>query len=201
MAGTHQENQRIASQIAGCYNIQKSEVITTVEKTAEELRVEEIIKSDIQDLIEKGEISDQLGRGYGLGSEAMKFNKKGSEIKTQIPGMLSILEGEKTKLLVQLEILQEKIGSEPTQEYNTTLAPNCPKQYISDLCYPKYDEQIKAYPEPSDENKLCSKFNSICYMIRSICEDISTLSVLQKNLEDNKSYSFSISQLIALGFN
>ena len=199
MAGTFQENKRIANQIASCYNIQKSEV-TTVEKT-EELRVESIIKSDIDEMIEKGEISDQLGRGYGPGAEAMKFNKKGSEIKTQIPGMISSLETEKNKLAVQLEILQEKIGQEPTQEYNTQLAPDCPKQYVSDCCYPKYDEQIKAYPESSEENQLCSKYNSICYMIRSICEDINTLRVLEKNLEDKKSYTLSISQLIALGFN
>ena len=191
MSGTFSENKRIATQIADSYKqIQKSEDSPEIK----------LIKANITDMIEKGEISDQLGKGYGPASEAIKFTKKGKEIKEQIPGMLTTLNAQKVELVAKMAVLAEQIGMEPSVAYEKyqelTLC-----SYPYEVCSPKYDSNQGRYEDETDQHKNCSKYNSLCYMVRSVIEDITTLEVLNKNLEDGKSYTLSVSQLISLGFN
>lgn len=183
--------------IIDCYNIPTVPVVQQPVDLNKSLS-DELVKASIDDMIEKGEISDTIGRGYGAGAEAIKFSKTGKEIKDKIPSVLDILTSEKNKLEVQAEVLRTEIGIEPTDACYAKLG--CPSLYEYSQTSPQYDEALKAWPEPSDTHKLCQKYNSICYMLRNLLEDIQVLNVLLFNLSDTKSYQLGVSQLIALHF-
>lgn len=134
-------------------NKQSEEEDTEVEK-AEKI----IIGACIENMIEKGEISDALGRGYGPASEAIKFNRTGKEIKEKIPAILTSLTLESGKISGQMEEIAKEIGIEPTIPRNSYFAKNI--AYLSydwELCDPKYDTVSQKYNDATVQNQLCSK--------------------------------------------
>lgn len=153
---------------------------------------------DSKDNLQKGEVSDMLTRGYG-GGEALKFVKTGKQLKEIIPNTVANLKAKLVGIDALMETLKTQIGFEPTEKRNSGLSNSifC-NFYPYTNCSPSYDEATRSYPAQSDEQKLCSQFNDLCYNWRSIKEDIVSCNVIMNNLEDANKYTLSVSQLVAL---
>lgn len=151
-----------------------------------------------EEKLEKGEISDKLGSGYG-GNEALKFTKSGKDLKAILPVTIANLKGKRTVLEATMKTLIEAAGCQPSESYGSyNFKSVTVNRFPWDLCRSPYDEMNKCYPALSDEQKACGQYNDLCYQWCSISEDILACSVIMKNLEDSKKYTLSVSQLVAL---
>jgi hypothetical protein len=162
---------------------------------------EKSIKKGIENLIEKGELTDKIAYGYGGASEAFKFVKTGAQIKEKLPTIIAVLEMEKATLIAQLTNIQGTIGIAPTRKMQTSFTKDIAlSDYPYEMCDAPYDEVLRKYGTPTDQNLLCSKYNSLAYVCRNVCEDIMTAQTVLANVEDKKTYTLSVNQLVALGF-
>ena len=180
-----------------------AEVLKKVDTTKPVNKSAEIIKSIMNaacdDMLEKGEISDALGRGYG--GTPLTFKKTGKDLKAIMPKVVSALQTELATVAAQMEVLQEKIGSEPTEDRRSYYMKKlCCKMYPWKMCEPLYDSNTRTYADITDENKLCAKFNTLCSMFLDLNEDIAAANVILNNVEDKTSYTLTVSQLAALSF-
>lgn len=142
--------------------------------------------------IEKGEIMDRLGYGYG-GSEALKFTKTGKELKAMLPDIIAKLGDQRSIMLGQMAAFKTLAGIEPTDSYG-----NGVPRYDWSCCEQKYDEITKQYPAPTDQNKACRSFNDCASRIRSIDEDIIACKAIITGADDKQKYNLSIAQMMAL---
>lgn len=180
---------------------QGTKMLVKAESAVKKARQDSMIQKSIESMIEKGEISDTLGRGYGSGSEPIKFKKTGKEIKEKIPAIITMLTTEQTKIQVQLEVLAEQIGVAPTENRNSSFVKGIIyNQYPWAMCEAIYDNANKCYGEKTDQMDQCCKYNSLAYLYCSISEDLLSCQVIASNVEDKTSYTLSTSQLVALGF-
>lgn len=154
----------------------------------------------LNDMIQKGEISDTLASGYGAGSQPMVFTKTGKEIKDQIPTIVATLEAQKITIEAQLTALQTAAGILPTRENSRRYDKKVPiLRYEYNLCEPEYLGNSQYAPK-TDQMDVCNKYNSLVWVYNDILDDIDAVQVIAGNVEDNKKYQLSVSQLIAMNF-
>lgn len=209
-----QKQEQIKAQIFGCYNNtptlikseeKESSSHATDVKDADDKKseFEKLTKSEVDalnDMIEKGEISDTLGSGYGAGSKPVTFNKKGSEIKAKIPEISAALETQRAEVEVKLNTLLAQIENEPTEERSRRYSKQTSyKRFAWEVCEPK-SLGNGMYGERTGQMDLCNKYNSLLYIHSDLMDDIDALKILNTNMEDGKNYELSVSQLVALNF-
>lgn len=170
----------------------------------DEDKPEKKIKKGIDDLIQKGEISNAIAYGYGSGNEPFKFQKTGKEIKEKLPSVISALSIEKGVLLSKMATIATQIGITPAIQNNSKYSGLTPEidfsTYPWEMCDAPYDDISRKRLDPTEQNLLCSQYNSLCSLCRSVCEDIATAQVIMANVEEKKQYTLSVNQLIALAF-
>lgn len=157
-------------------------------------------KEIVEDMIAKGEISDAIGRGYGSGSEPMKFVKTGKEVKEHLPAVITQLMSAKASVLAQMDIVRQAVGIDPTDALRASLTNQKIAIYPYKMCDAPYNDSMGKYEDRTDENVLCEKHNNLAYMLRDIEEDLATCQVVMTNATDTQKYTLSVSQLIALNF-
>lgn len=184
-----QKNRK--AQIAKSFSIGK-----TLSKSKEPIAMTDAIYFEE---LEKGQISDSLSYGYGQANEAIKFDKTGAQIKEMLPSCVSKLEATKNVVEAQMAAAIATVGVAPTVDWNGT---NCSvKRYPYDLINNPYDQMTQSYPPQTEVQAAADLYNSLCYTLQNICDDLATCKVMTTNLDDKKKYSLSVSQLVALNFN
>ena len=159
---------------------------------------EKLINSTLEEMIEKGEIADTLGRGYGAGNKPLEFKKTGAQLKEKLPAVITSLQGEQIKIQAKLDVLLEQIGIEPTEERNSSYVKALVyKSYPWTMCEPKY--MNGNYEERTDQMTQCAQYNSLGYTYCSLAEDILSCQAILNNVDDKTTYTLSASQLVALG--
>lgn len=154
----------------------------------------------LNEMIQKGEISDALASGYGAGSKPMTFNKTGKEIKEKVPSIVAALEAQKVTLETQLTALQTAAGIVPTRANSRRYDKNVPfLRYEYNLCEPEYLGNNQYAPK-TEQMDVCNKYNSLVWVYNDLLDDIDALNFIASNVEDAKKYELSVSQLIALNF-
>lgn len=155
-------------------------------------------ESVLNDMIEKGEISDSLASGYN--GTPISINKTGKEIKEKIPVLKAALETQKKEVETKLLTIQQEAGVFPDQSNSRRYSKTTPfNRYQWSMCEAKYVNG--AYEEVTDQQKACQKYNSLVGIYNEILDDIDAINVIGSNIQDSKTYSLSVSQLIALKFN
>ena len=157
-----------------------------------ELYEKALAQLGVNDSIQKGEIMDRLGYGYG-GSEALKFTKTGKELKAMLPELIAKLTEQRSVLLGQMAAFKTLAGIEPTDSYGNGIP-----RYDWSCCEQPYDQVNKQYPAPTEQNKACRSFNDCASRIRSIDEDIIACKAIMAGADDKQKYNLSIAQMMAL---
>lgn len=223
-----ENQQRIKNQILGSYNqpatIQKSEDQSSITDGTKEEAPASVNKENkeeegeggsseeegnrfskseteaLNEMIQKGEISDTLASGYGAGSQPLVFNKTGKEIKEKIPNILAILEAQKLSLEGQLTVLQEQSGIVPANKNTRKYDKNVPfLRYDYKQTEPEYLGNNQYSPK-TDQMDVCNKYNALVWVYNDVLDDIDAIKVISSNVEDSKKYNLSVSQLVSLGF-
>jgi hypothetical protein len=154
----------------------------------------------LNDMLQKGEISDTLASGYGAGSKPIVFTKTGKEIKEKVPAILASLEAQKITIEAQLTAFQTAAGVVPTKENSRRYSKNVPfLRYEYTQCEPEYLGN-NTYAPKTDQMDACNKYNSLAYIYNDVLDDIDAINIISANVEDNKKLELSVSQLIALNF-
>lgn len=166
--------------------------------------VREIVKSNIDDNLEKGIVTDSFG---SYSNNKMAFNKTGKEISTQITSVLiPLLEAQKIQIQTELNVISEGLTNEPDElvsEYSyrgfAKILPRL-KRFSYDLCsYP----ETKSYEGVSTGEKagnLERKYNQSIEMMISTMADIEYSKLLARNVEATKKYELTSDQVLALQF-
>lgn len=195
----------------------KKQVNNTLSKSVKyEQRLEEIRKQMMEEVytdnsetfnkaltndLEKGDITDKFAYGYGSGNEAMKFNKTGKEIKEVMPVVIAALNTKKVEIETAMQTAMVAAGTEPTEVYNSgNFKTITLKRYPWEMTSAKYDDVAKVTIPMTDAQTACRTYNDLCYEMRSVLEDIATCSIIADNVVDKKSYTLTVSQLVALSF-
>lgn len=199
--GTDIEKSNTGEKIDPETEKEESEKTAPKTDTGKEDEEKEKIKKGIEDLIMKGELTDKIAYGYGGASEAFKFVKTGADIKAKLPIIIGVLQMEKATLIAQLNDVQTAIGIAPSRKMSTQFVKDIDLlDYPYDMCDAPYDDVLRKYGTPTDQNLLCSKYNSLAYICKNVSEDIVTAQTVLANVEDEKTYTLSVNQLVALGF-
>lgn len=149
--------------------------------------IAQLYPSVSSDSLQKGEIMNALGYGYGGGSEPIKFTKTGKELKEMMPGVIAKLNAKKTVLSGQMAAFKTLAGIDPGQDGRYDWK-----------CCETYDEATKKYLEPTDSQKACRAYNNCGYELRSIDEDLRACQAIMTGVDEKQKYNLTISQLIAL---
>lgn len=178
----------------------KSQIHKSYNGAEEKSRFSKSEQASIQDMLQKGEISDALASGYGAGSQPVVFVKKGKEIKEKAPSIIATLEVQKVTVEAQLKALQVAAGVTPTLENSRKYDKVAPfLRYEYNLCDPQYLGNNQYSPK-TDQMDACSKYNSLVWIYNDILDDIDAIKVIANNIVEDKPYTLSVSQLIALDF-
>jgi len=161
--------------------------------------VNNLQKSNIDDL-QKGEIMDKLVYGYGAGNnDTFKFAKTGKQIKEMLPGCIEALAEQKGEIIATMQACIENAGIEPTEDYSPSQYKVIKiKRYPYELIKQEWNEVNRTYSQPTDAQKACCQYNDLCWSLKSILEDILACKIILANVEDDKKYNLTISQLVAL---
>lgn len=144
--------------------------------------------------IEKGDIMDKFGYGYGGSSnEPLKFTKTGKELKEMLPKVIDKLKEKRSDLIGKMSAFKTLAGMEPDEKVYDKYF-----RYSSNHCYAPYDSTTKSYGETTDQMRACQAYNDCCYQCKSIDEDIRACEVIMVSADDKQKYNLSISQMIAL---
>lgn len=155
-------------------------------------------KSNV-DTLEKGEIMDKLVYGYGANNETFKFVKTGKEIQTMLPACIEALAEQKGEIMSQMEACVEAAGVEPTENYSPSSFKMIKmKRYPYELIRQEYNEVNRTYTAMTESQIACQKYNDLCWSLRGVLEDILACKIILGNVEDDKKYNLTISQLVAL---
>jgi hypothetical protein len=169
------------------------------------------------DKVEKGEISDALGR---YSSNRIEFKKKGKEIKEKLTSLVETLNAQKTSKATSIADLKKLITCcEPDREvssYNYRGVKGVTSPYkLYDWCYtyfredqPKMISYIPDAPEgeeikqagSKEEAANCDKYNDLVRDFVDIMVDIAVADMYIRNMEDNTSYTLNSDQMSTLGF-
>lgn len=138
--------------------------------------------------------------------------KKGSEIKSALQLLCVQINKEKEEHLEEMEEAKEEISFKPDEDiwFNKEykhLLDYIPKKFSYNLI--SYGENYistergieeQAIKKPSEEEKKeMREYNKHAQDYIEICINKIKLSTLQKNIQENKSYSLSVDQLAVLG--
>lgn len=192
-----QQSIKILAMYGSLPDIQKSEDPGD-EQPEDNTRFLKAKSESMPDMIEKGMISSQLANGYGV-NEPLKFTKTGKELKEKLPTVIASLNAEKASLEAQMVIIRQKLGIDPSVAYNSyTVKGLVFYRYPWEMCDRAYDSMTQKYADATEENILCNQYNSLCSVCMDVCEDIACAEVIMANVEDNKKYTLSVNQLVAL---
>lgn len=162
----------------------------------------DIVKSHLTDMFQYGSLSK------------LEFAKKGSEIKQDIQNKINTLTAERTDIQSKMTDIitavapcvptdpmsdyrysgmKSKIGEVLTFSYPSTCYRTDQNNSMADS-----DSQI-AWASSQQQADMCQMYNMLCdqYVSRGI--DIEYLTLFMNNLQDGKSYSFTLPQLADLG--
>lgn len=186
----------------GLKNDLEKSLIDEIDETERQTKLIEFVdtlqKSNVDDL-EKGEIMDKMVYGYGSNNDTFKFVKTGKEIKAMLPGCIEQLAEQKGEILAQMQACVEAAGVDPSEDYGHSRFQVIKlKRYPYDLIRQEYNEVSRCYVAMTDSQKACSQYNDLCYSLRSVLEDILACKIILANVEDDKKYNLTISQLVAL---
>ncbi len=169
---------------------------------------EELISLDKENDIIKSNLSDMFSYGD---LAKLQFSKKGSEIKESVQQKITSLEAEKadiqskmTAILGKLEVtpstpisdyyysgLKDKVGEIMVFPYPQTCYSTSNSNSMSDDKVP--------YASSQEEADLCNTYNFLAQQYISRCVDVHYLTIFMNNLEEKKSYTLTIPQLVQLG--
>ena len=151
-------------------------------------------KSQEEDTIEKGQTSDAFR--YSDNS-AFKLDLTGAEIKekckTAIPYLIAQKEALKEIAQDALNQCEGILPDDTRKDNNISYAV-----FSYDLREPKRDQYSNTYPEESDCQKQMGRYNSAIYQMLDINSDIKVLQTLANTLTDNKTYSLTLNQIVAI---
>lgn len=147
-----------------------------------------------ENTIEKGQTSDAFRYSD---SSAFKIDLTGAEIKEKCKTAIPYLIAQKNALK---EIAQDALNQcEGILPDDTRKDNNISYAVFSyDLREPKRDQYSNTYPEESDCQKQMGRYNSAIYQMLDINSDIKVLQTLANTLTDNKTYSLTLNQIVAI---
>lgn len=138
--------------------------------------------------LEKGMISDSLNN-----NDSFKFKKTGKELKSMLPVIIVNLTSKLNQIQDELEELEDKAGCEPTVV--STPIWNNPNIKCKNYPYNLIDRCKFGDDVECDSMRA---YNDMNYQWASIKQDIMSCETPLINVEDNKTYDFTVSQLVAL---
>lgn len=162
---------------------------------------------DLQEIM-KGDIS------YAMEYDnAMKFQKKGSEIKVGLTKRKQYYEGVKSECMQKAAILRQEIAKEcnelPTEdvyigsEFRDHVDMTSMKVYSysqRNKCAPISNDMMTELDVTSKElPSLMNQHNEYMRRCSDACKDLVTIDSLMNNLKDNSSYNLNTRQLLAFG--
>ena len=147
-----------------------------------------------EDDLEKGLIND-LSYSWNGKEGGFSFNKTGKEIKAQLPALIATLKQQYDALVLKQAALVEEIGEEPTEERTYFERNFSFKSYPYEAVYENSNPNGR-----TEEQKLMQCYNDNLYKLCDIQRDIKVGEVMERNLDDKKKYSLSLSQAADLGF-
>lgn len=157
-----------------------------------------IYEQDDLNIIRKGEILDRLGMNYNSSGSTFTFTKTGKELKVMLPITIAALSAKKDALETVMEALKVTAGCEPTEVYQSYQIKSIACKRYPYKLYDCYDKGNNCYVDPTDAQKAMQQYNDACYAWQSLSEDIIACKVINKNLDDNKEYTLTVNQLVAL---
>lgn len=147
-----------------------------------------------EDDLEKGLIND-LSYSWNSKEGGLSFNKTGKEIKAQLPALITTLKQQYDALVIKQAALAEEIGEEPTEERTYFERNFSFKSYPNEVVYENSNPNGR-----TEEQKLMQCYNDNLYKLCDIQRDIKVGEAMERNLDDKKKYSLSLSQAADLGF-
>lgn len=132
--------------------------------------------------------SEAIQKGFYLSSN-LTFNKKGSEIKTQLEKIKRAKENLSVSMEAQKELLKNEIGEEPTQQAGSEKYP-----------YLRYEMGNCDWNCLSQTEMMKNKYNSLNYRCEENYDSIEQIETLLNLFEDSKVYPLSLNDAQTLGF-
>lgn len=178
-----------------------------------EIHYKNLVSHNItSNIINKGELKDSFGYGGEI-----TFQKKGSEIKSQLQNVLLQKNLRKAALAAKLMDLRTMIPHTPDQLFDDrryddkkenilSLCPMLDSVYSYDATVLREDMASNYVPSttPTEDLKnisnMCSAYNDLVYACMDTCKEICLAATLMDNFEDGKTYTLNVNQLQALGF-
>ena len=194
----------IVRSMKGSHGASSKDVNEAIKEHGVEKHEPKKIKKSLSDrvldnMLEKGEISNSLSGYWGNGQNKIEFTKTGKEIKEKIPTIIQLLQDKLAELATQMAVYKKEAGSEPCSPMTSSVLKYLEgyNNYTWDDTY-KWDKDHGVESKPVDNPMR--KYNNACYVALSVAEDIATLKAMKNNVSDKKSYELSLNQLLALGF-
>ena len=151
-------------------------------------------KSESEDIIEKGQTSDAFRYSD---SQAFKIDLTGEKIKEKCESAIPFLIAQKEALKeIAQDALNQCEGNLPDDTRKEGLISYATFSY--ELREPKRDQYSNTYPERSDCQKQMDRYNSAIYQMLDINSDIKVLHTLANTLTDEKLYSLTLNQVVAI---
>jgi hypothetical protein len=152
------------------------------------------LKKSEENTIKKSHASDAFRYSD---SNAFKIDLTGEEIKEKCESAIPYLYAQKQGLkeiaqdaLNQCDsILPDSPGKQNNISYST---------FSYELTEPQRDQYTDKYPEQSNCQKQMSRYNSAIYQMIDIANDIKVLETLKSTLSDEKTYSLTLNQIVAI---
>lgn len=197
--------------------IKKSEIIQVLKGTYEHS------SDEIQKAVDDEEF-DTISKALGSFrySSTIKFKKKGADIIAKLKEAILLIVKKKEDIASRLAVLEEAIGSAPTEKYTyydeglkeSDLVGI--KTYMYNMCESSSGGTGKCEASPTlystdanksvpgttsaDVAKNCREYNNLVYDLVNCMRDISIVAMYSRNLDPKVMYELSPEQVIELGF-
>jgi len=168
----------------------------------------------VDDAIEKSHVTE----AFAYGQNAIKFSKKGSELKEKVVSEKARIERELEEGADKIDAALECCRQRPTEKPDLH-GP----QEIVETQYKVFNWNQTYYSQPGNDEESCqsavgaggvdcqpcssaeeaecnSKYNSLVYEWIENCAEKCTLGLYDKHIEDNKNYELTAEQMLALKF-
>jgi len=183
----------------------------------------EYSSDEIQKAVDNEEF-DTISKALGSFrySSTIKFKKKGADIIAKLKEAILLIAKKKEDIASRLAVLEEAIGSAPTEKY-TYYAEGLKesdltgiKTYMYNMCESSSGGTGKCEASPTlystdanksvpgttsaDVAKNCRDYNNLVYDLVNCMRDINLVSMYSRNLDPKVTYELSPDQVIELGF-
>lgn len=166
--------------------------------------------------LEKGELGDALGYSF---SSNNKFKKKGSEIEEKVKSLMDKVEDKKQLALSDMKKIVDDLGFAPVQGLDEWDKRDVAgdvvdtlKRYSWEQCSwegcknagadvsTTSDKTAIVCAKDKEEADKCRAYNQILYCYLDCCRDLGKAEVFLRNVEKDKEYEMTLSEMKSLGF-